>query len=371
MSPSSAANPVSFSRSKDRLDLVDLCLKFLNSLIFVQSCSPQTVRAYSLDLEQAYGLRAWGRLRPDPDDLSRYVLREDEGGGTEPPRSRQVTAEQLLKLSREALSQWSHLQPASRNRKSACLRSFLHWLFQEQWLESDLSLMIHGPKVPVRLPHFISLDEAIALLQSLRDWHQAAESEAERTQRCLAKALIFLLYGAGLRVSEACAVKWSDLRERERILRILGKGGKERLVAVPKTVMDIVARCPRTGVYIFGDKVSGEVSADKPMNPRKAYEIVRSAGKRAGLLRPLHPHALRHSFATHLLANGANLRTLQELLGHSTLQATQKYTHLSLDQLARTLETHHPLGSPVNDKTVASPAQPPIQPSSPRKSRKV
>jgi len=81
----------------------------------------------------------------------------------------------------------------------------------------------------------------------------------------------------------------------------------------------------------------------EPLNPRVAYEWVRTRGAKAMLMKPLHPHALRHSFATHLLSSGANLRTLQELLGHESLQATEKYTHLGIDQLARTMEMHHPL----------------------------
>ncbi|MNT36365.1 Tyrosine recombinase XerD [compost metagenome] len=90
------------------------------------------------------------------------------------------------------------------------------------------------------------------------------------------------------------------------------------------------------GAFVFGNEA---------LNPRTAYEIIRQSGLRAGLLQPLHPHALRHSFATHLLSSGANLRTLQELLGHESLQATEKYTHLGIDQLARTMENIHPLGS--------------------------
>jgi integrase/recombinase XerC/integrase/recombinase XerD len=88
------------------------------------------------------------------------------------------------------------------------------------------------------------------------------------------------------------------------------------------------------GDFVFGNSA---------LSTRKGYEIVRRAGQSAGLLKPLHPHALRHSFATHLLESGANLRSLQELLGHRTLQATQRYTHVSLNQLARTLEERHPL----------------------------
>ncbi len=143
-------------------------------------------------------------------------------------------------------------------------------------------------------------------------------------------------------MSEACSLRWTDIRMKERVLKVLGKGGKERLVAVPGKVTRALRPLAGSGdEFVFGAAA---------LDARRAYDWVRDAGRRAGLLKPLHPHALRHSFATHLLASGANLRALQELLGHASLQATQKYTHVSIDQLARTLERHHPLSSPKGAK---------------------
>ena len=147
--------------------------------------------------------------------------------------------------------------------------------------------------------------------------------------------LILLLYGGGLRVSEACHISWADIYSHKLEIRVLGKGGKMRIQALPSFCFTQINKMPRIGKFIFGEK---------PLNSRKAYHIVNLWGKKAGLLKPLHPHALRHSYATHLLSSGADLRVLQELLGHSSLNATQKYTHLNLDQLARSLELNHPLG---------------------------
>jgi integrase/recombinase XerC/integrase/recombinase XerD len=110
-----------------------------------------------------------------------------------------------------------------------------------------------------------------------------------------------------------------------------------RLVTLPELVWKSLRTLSVTGAYVFG--------GEAPLNPRVAYSIVQAAGKKAQLLKPLHPHALRHSFATHLLTSGADLRVLQELLGHKSLLATQKYTHLSLDHLARSMEKHHPLSA--------------------------
>ena len=144
-----------------------------------------------------------------------------------------------------------------------------------------------------------------------------------------------------MRVSEACALKWSDVNWTQKHLRILGKGSKERLVVLPQSIWKLLEdaktlqKDTQTNKRIFS------------FSTRTAYEKVKSWGKKAKLLKPLNPHALRHSFATHLLADGTNLRTLQALLGHSSLQATQKYTHLNLEQLAQTLKERHPLGKKV------------------------
>lgn len=288
-------------------------LSFLNSLENVESYSAHTLRSYRVDLGQAFGVLA------TPDEV-----RE----ATRAPTHLELNEDELLAACRAALSQWAKdgLAPASRNRKVACLKSFLNWLFERQLVRRDLALHLHSPKVPHRLPHHISADEAIHLLEVL---HEGAGSPEGRYD----EALVLLLYGGGLRVSEACSLKWSAVDDR--VLRIMGKGGKERLVAVPGRVTAALAALPRDGAYVFGSA---------PLSTRRAYDRVRAAGARAALLQPLHPHALRHSFATHLLTSGANLRTLQELLGHSTLQATQRYTHIGLDQLARTLEDFHPHG---------------------------
>jgi integrase/recombinase XerC/integrase/recombinase XerD len=182
--------------------------------------------------------------------------------------------------------------------------------------------------VPRKIPNFISVDEVLSVLQSF---------EKDPEPKDLEKLLFLLLYGTGLRVSEACNLKWSEVDLDQRVLRIKGKGNKERLVAFPKTVRDILSRMKmdRSDLSVWGK--SG-------LSTRKAYDWIRNRGALAGLMRPIHPHALRHSFATHLLASGANLRSLQELLGHESLQATERYTHLGVDQLARTMENHHPFG---------------------------
>ncbi len=288
------------------LDILTITDNFLKYLENIETCSVLTLKAYHLDLSQAFP------------ELS---------GPIKKTRIYQET--ELFTQARQALLGWGSLSLASRNRKSATLKSFFNYLFREGYIERDLSSQIHSPKVPKKIPHFISVDEVVAVLQSF-------DRDADQNHG-LEKVLFLLLYGAGLRVSEACGLQWKRIDFSRRVILIRGKGDKERLVALPQNLAKLLqAEHQKSSTeYVWGEQA---------LNPRTAYEWVRSRGAKAGLMRPIHPHALRHSFATHLLASGANLRTLQELLGHESLTATEKYTHLGVDQLARTLEAHHPFG---------------------------
>lgn len=287
--------------------LVENIDKYMKYMTFIKSSSPLTIKHYSLDLQQAFKFK---------NEEQSYI-------------ERTWTEADLMATVREAFNEWAHLSLASRNRKAATLKSFFSWAFAEGLLEKDLSQQITCPKVPKKLPHFLSVDEALAVLRSF-------DSSPEVPLR--EKVLFLLLYGGGLRISEACNLKWSDVQTSQKTLRVTGKGNKQRVIALPSLTVKVLMRWKKESS--FNDYVLGE----HPLNTRTAYEMVRQSGKRADLLKPLHPHALRHSFATHLLSSGANLRTLQELLGHESLQATEKYTHLGIDQLARTMESLHPLG---------------------------
>lgn len=288
--------PRTVTLTKERtLDLEKLIDKYMKSLDFIKSQSAHTKRAYALDLAQAF-------------DAS---------------KKEKLTPEQLLSTAKQALLRWGKLSLASRNRKAATLKSFFNYLYDERILDQNFALQIHSPKVPKKLPNFISVDEAMAVIQSFRP-----EEQKE-------KVMFLLLYGCGLRVSEACNIKWREVDFAQRVISVKGKGGKTRLVAMPQSLIAPLENFKTAKTYVWGEK---------PLDTRTAYEWIRSRGPKAGLIRPIHPHALRHSFATHLLSSGANLRTLQELLGHESLQATEKYTHLSVDHLARVMEKHHPLG---------------------------
>lgn len=280
--------------------------KYMKYMEFVQAASPLTLKSYNIDIDQTFKNEICSHLE-------KQTWSEDE----------------LMTLVRQAFSRWAKLSLSSRNRKGATLKSFFSWAFAEGLLSKDLSFQVICPKVPKKIPHFLSVDEAVAVLRTL---------EADKNLE--AELLLFLvIYGGGLRVSEACALQWSEVHFEQKILRLRGKGNKERVVALPAMTLSRLREWKKN--HFAQDFVFGE----QALNPRTAYEMIRQSGKKAGLIQPLNPHALRHSFATHLLSSGANLRTLQELLGHENLTATEKYTHLGVDQLARTLESFHPLGN--------------------------
>lgn len=267
----------------------------------IKSSSEHTLKAYARDLAQTFG------------------------------KTSAIEDREILPICHQAQLGWAELEPSSRNRKTAVLKSFLGYLFEQKLISSDLRHQLKAPKIPRKLPHYISVDEVLSLLRSFR-----VNNVPFREQ-----ALFFLLYGGGLRISEACNLKWSHINQSLRTLRILGKGGRERLVVLPARAFlplielkKLIESDMNETYFVWGKE---------PLDPRTGFGWIRSMGLKAGLLRPLNPHALRHSFATHLLSSGANLRTLQELLGHTSLTATEKYTHLTVDQLARTLEKHHPL----------------------------
>lgn len=302
-------------------NLAHLVSKYLKYLDLQKTARPNTIKSYASDLSQflqPLGVQKFLYAPTDPGSNFQIVWEKVSGART----TYNIEAE-LRELIRKGQKRWANLEPSSRNRKWACISGFCRWLYETKAIERDLSFMVIAPKVPIKLAHFLSVDEVLNLLK--------VPHEPE------VLALILLLYGGGLRVSEACDLTWANLDLKRQVARIQGKGGRERLIALPEMVGAMLNRLQRKGAYILGGQ--------EPLAPRKAYQWVHEAGARAALLKPLNPHALRHSYATHLLTAGTDLRVLQELLGHSSLAATQRYTHLNLDHLARSLENHHPLSA--------------------------
>ena len=310
---------------KPEQNLASLAANYLNFQELAKTSSKHTSKSYANDLNQFLAPLEVGRIIYQSGKWSIFHEKISNHGEKIPP-----SPDLLKKLLGQAQIRWSGLSLASRNRKFACLKSFFKWLSHNGYIEEDLSSQVHCPKVPQKVPHFISLDEALALLKSLAT---AKEPQHKRNE-----LLVLLLYGAGLRVSEACQLLWSQVDLDRKLLTVKCKGGKERKVAM----VDILAQ--RLREFKASHKKTPYIFGETTLDSRAAYTIVRNAGVKAELLRPLNPHALRHSFATHMLSSGTDLRILQELLGHESLAATQKYLHLSIESLARTMEKNHPLG---------------------------
>ena len=231
------------------------------------------------------------------------------------------------------------LDPASQARILSTVRSFYGWLFETQRLGADPSTGLRNPKLPKRLPAFLTEGESSDLL----DLPEPADFPSARL-RCLLE----LLYACGLRVSELTGLDLQDLAAGDRTLRVMGKGSKERLVpfhekaaAVLETYLAhrrawVAARSLPPTQAVFLNQRGGRLT------PTSVRTFLATALEHAAVRARVSPHALRHSFATHLLNHGMDLRAIQELLGHASLSTTQRYTHLDLESLARTYESAHP-----------------------------
>jgi len=237
--------------------------------------------------------------------------------------------------------------PASLARRVATLRSFYGWLHTEGHRLDNPAASLKAPKVPRRVPRILEVPEADALMV-----HPNQSGVLEVRNR----ALLELMYGSGLRVSELVALDWPDVQPEERLVRVrLGKGGKARIVPFgpPAAVaLDLLMQqLPPEGSdgsrALFRNHRGGRLSS------RSARRIVTDAGEAAGVP-GVHPHALRHACATHMLSAGADLRSIQEQLGHETLATTERYTHLDPAHLMRVYRGAHPRarsrGAPPEDE---------------------
>lgn len=289
--------------------------RWLDHLRAEKGASPHTLRAYGRELGSLSERLAERerRLREATLwDLRSWLARDTERG----PRRRP--------------------SPATLARRAAAVRSFFRWMVRVGELPSSPAERLSSPKVPSRSPRFLDVDEAADVVE------QPAQSGWFRLRN---RALLELLYGAGLRVSEAVGLDTADLDLDERLVRVLGKGGKERVVPFGPPAAEAL------GAWL--DASGGRRSAPRPLflnrwgrrlSSRAAWQITRDAGAANGIAHT-HPHALRHSCATHLLGSGADLRAIQEQLGHASLSTTQRYTHVDAAHLLRVYRQSHPRAS--------------------------
>lgn len=297
--------------------LADLVLDFLGYLEVERGLSRNTLEAYRSDLQQFgefLARRGLSAMDLSPAQLAEFITELAAGRDGRPACA-----------------------PATLQRKVACLRSFYRYLRREQLIDHDPARELRAPRLPSRLPHVLSRDEVLRLLSQPRGNSPTAVRD---------RALLETMYACGLRASEAIGLELADLDLELGVLRTRGKGSKERIVPVGSQAIDRlrayleVARPKLVGLndetHLFVNRRGTALSR------QGLYKIVQRHARSAGLERRMSPHTLRHTFATHLLAGGCDLRSLQEMLGHADIATTQIYTHLSVERLRDVYFEAHP-----------------------------
>ena len=235
--------------------------------------------------------------------------------------------------------------PATLGRKLAALRGFYRLLVREGRTRSDPTQGLSTPRVPKRLPKPLAVDDCIALAEADAGAEQGAAAELRGLRD---RALVELLYGAGLRVGELASLDVRDVDLHRGDVRVLGKGGVERVVPLPLAARTALSayldarRAPGLRAEPLFTALRRRAGAVVRLGVRDVRRVLARRALRAGIHERVHPHRLRHSYATHLLDMGADLREIQELLGHASLSTTEKYTAVSVERLAQVYDRAHP-----------------------------
>lgn len=229
------------------------------------------------------------------------------------------------------------ISPRSQARMIAGMRSFFKFLRMEGYIVNDPSELIDSPQLSRELPDVLTVDEIDAMIAAI----PAGKDESLRNH-----AIIETLYGSGLRVSELVAARISRLDLRESLLIVEGKGNKQRMVPVSPSATDLITEYLQTRALMkiqpSGQDILFLNRRGAPLSRVMVFYIIRDLAALAGIRKTVSPHTLRHSFATHLLEGGANLRAIQEMLGHESIATTELYLHLDRSRLRRELLEHHP-----------------------------
>jgi integrase/recombinase XerC len=301
--------------------------KYLECLRYQRNASSHTIRNYASDLQQFYLFLTNtpdGERRPAPDleQIDNLTIREFLGS--------------LYQINN---------RKSSIARKLATLRSFMRFLTAQGALRTNPAKIVASPKTESRLPDYMTIDSVTSLME-------APDTDRDAGKRD--RAILELLYGAGLRVGELVGLDLGDVSLKEGLARVIGKGRKERIVPFGKSAAEALesylrVRGKRIKAGSLKAKEGGPAAEALFLNSRGGrltsrsvgYLVDRYVGQLSQRLK-VHPHTLRHTFATHMLSAGADLRAIQELLGHESLSTTQKYTHVSVEQLIRVYKSCHP-----------------------------
>jgi len=280
---------------------------FLRYLELEKGVSAHTLRAYRNDLEDFFA-----HVRAKPEDMDMLDVRG-------------FVADQIRK----------GLNKSTVSRRLSSIRSFFKFLYREGHLQKNPAKLVSGPKLPKLLPKFLSVDDAFSLVEKPGGMGFAPARD---------RAILELLYSSGLRVGELAGLNVEDINIREALVKAKGKGKKERIIPIGSKALDAIKSYLVERLLLK----SGETAVflnrlGTRLTDRGVRRIVVKYSKALAISGNVGPHTLRHSFASHLLQGGADLRVIQELLGHVSLSTTQKYTHLDVAHLMDIYDRAHPL----------------------------
>ena len=269
--------------------------------------SPNTVAAYSGDVGDFFSACDLLPREVDKDDIREYI------------------ASRAGKLSKR-----------SQARLLSSLKAFFDWCIVEGERKDNPCDSIDNPKIGRRLPEVLSVEEVEAIIASVH---------TDSWQGLRDRAILELLYGCGLRVSEACTLKISQVYVKEQFVRVIGKGDKERLVPLGRMAAEAVEEYLAVRPQSDGPQWDDTLLLNRngrALSRISVFKMVRQQALAAGVTKEISPHSFRHSFATHLIANGADLRVVQEMLGHESILTTELYTHIDAGTWQKSILEHHP-----------------------------
>lgn len=282
---------------------------FINYLLIDKKYSEDTIFSYKNDLEKFFNFFKNVSVKNiSKDDLRQYLKYLNDSGLSEKSISHNIST----------------------------LRSFYKFLVAEEYLDSNLVMFIDLPKIPKNLPNVLSVEEVDKLLDiDVHDKYSARN-----------KAMLELMYSSGLRISELINLKVVDVSLEDDLVRVFGKGSKERIVPIGDCALNAL----RTYIFVYRKELLKKQSSDylflsslgSKMSRQAFFKIIKAVALENNIKSQISPHTLRHSFATHMLNYGADLRSIQELLGHSDISTTQIYTHISQNKISDDYKNSHP-----------------------------
>ena len=292
-----------------------LIKRFLDYLILEQSLSDNSVAAYSHDIE-----------------MFRQYLSEDEN---------HIPLKDIHQEDIENFFAYLYelgMSASSQARILSGIKKFYSYMIQEKIVVENPTLLISSPSVGRHLPDVLSYNEICSMIESI----DLSQRFGHRN-----KAIIEVMYGCGLRVSELISLKISNIYKEDEFLRVIGKGNKERLIPISQSTLKTLF------LYIDGDRKHQTVNAKcsdtifinkrgNGLTRQMIFLIIKNLADKAGIKKNIGPHTIRHSFATHLLEGGADLRAVQQMLGHSSISTTEIYTHVSDQYLREVISMYHP-----------------------------